>query len=527
VKYATERGWIFDMSADVYQDLGKGAWRTGAKRPSFDKMVKACTEGRYNRIVVYRMDRLSRDWTTWGELLGKLPNDFEIHSATEAVNSVTNKFAVQILAAVAEESSDATRSRVTAAKRERIKQGAFVGSLRPYGWDIATVAGRRTLVLNPAESVHLRHVVEMVMDGKSVMDGCRYLREQHQRTTMPDKRDENGDVIPRHAGWSGATLLRLLRSPVLIGCRGSKTTQANKRPPIEFGEDGNPRVVSEPLIDLTTWRQLSARLEQQSTRRASTRTSLLAGIIRCNLCGYAMATGGPSTGSSAVYRCKSRYDRGAISCVGCSISRPRLEQHVSVLALLLLVGSELRPAEADPMEERIAQLQVSMQQVASDLYDPVQAASRTDELRSILQRQLNDYEEQLRAAKRATEKQRPSLPVPSSIADDFRQAAIDAGGDVEQLGTQLYRLESWEQLDIAERRQLIASVIDTVFIRQGNRAATARLPNAERGNIGRRLSVVLATGSGVQMDYGTALEQAAATAALSIAGAFPAVASQR
>ena len=136
VKYAQDNGWTFHPLKDVYRDLGRSAWRRETKRPGFDKLVKAATEGRYDKIIVYRMDRLSRDWKTWGELLGKLPKDFDIHSATEAVNSVANKFAVQILAAVAEESSDATRKRVVGAKRERIKQGAWLGSIRPYGWNV-------------------------------------------------------------------------------------------------------------------------------------------------------------------------------------------------------------------------------------------------------------------------------------------------------------------------------------------------------------------------------------------------------
>jgi DNA invertase Pin-like site-specific DNA recombinase len=516
VQYVTDHGWKFDPAVDVYQDLGRSAWRTGTKREGFERLLANAKSGRYERIVVYRMDRLSRDWQTWGEVLGALPKNFEIHSATEAVNSVANKFAVQILAAVAEESSDATRKRVGGAKKARIEQGAWVGSIRPFGWEPVIKDGRRTLVLVKREAKALRHVIDMVLKGDSVMNGSRWLSEHGFATTMPPKKNEDGTYQPKTMWWSATALNRLLRNPVLVGCRGHRPARGSQSPEIKF-VDGKPHVVFEPLIDWATWDRLQLRLARQSERKTNLASSLLAGIVRCEACGYAMSTGGAKSGHSAVYRCKSRYDRGPESCPGCSISRPRLDEHVSLLGLLLLAGSDSRTG-GDPTDERIAQLQIAMDQIVGDLYDPIQMQDRTEELKARLWRQLDKHEKEMRQLKSVSQRRAAPAPLPRAMNRDIREALLAAGTDSARLAD-LVALDSWTRLGVPQRREMIASVIEAIVVTKGDRAATARMPNELRGNVGPRLSVVLTRNPETTVAFDVALSEAVAAVALRLVGA--------
>jgi|GEM_PF-6286383 len=512
--YIEREGGHLDPVTGIYRDLGRSAWRTGAKRDDFDKLLAACMAGKYDWIVVYRMDRLSRDWATWGRILDSLPDDFEIRSATENLNSVANKFAVQIMAAVAEEASDAIQKRVSGAKAVRIKQGAWVGSIRPFGWVPVDDGGRRTLVLKEDEAQALRHVVDMVLQGQSVSAGARWLSENGWATTMPPKVNDDGSIEPKNIWWSRTSLLRLLRSPVMIGCRGSKIKKGERQEEVIY-VDGKPLQVFEPLIDQETWNRLKERLQRQSKSRHRPSSSLLAGLVRCAACGYALGSGGPPEGHTSVYRCRSRLDRGPQVCEGCSISRPRLDQHVSVLALLLLVGPAPSTITGDETK-RIAEVTASIEQVVNDLH-PLGREQPMPETRRALQSRLEDMEAELRRLKKAVEGRRGPVAIPTDLDAEFRDALTDAGADASRL-SELHQLTSWMALDTNARREMITSVIDRVEVARGNRSEVARLPNEQRGRVGHRLQIALARDPSTLMTYDEALAVAMAGAALRLAG---------
>ena len=60
-----------------------------------------------------------------------------------------------------------------------------------------------------------------------------------------------------------------------------------------------------------------------------------------------------------------------------------------------------------------------MEQLSGDLYDPDKAGMRTDELRSILERKLDDYQDELRNLKRAAESKRTPAALPEAVGLEF------------------------------------------------------------------------------------------------------------
>lgn len=501
VAFVEKQGWRFDLTGDLYADSGRGAWRPGAKRPEFERLLHACADGRYDRLVVHMMDRVSRDWAQWGTILGSLPADFEIVSAVEGLSSLTNKMQVQIMAAIAEDVSTKISMRVRATKQNRAQRGEWLGSIRPFGWVPGAIDGRRALILNrgSGEPEALRSVIDMVIEGASVNEGARWLSERGFATTMPARRGPDGELEVKRAWWSNAAMMRLLRSPVLYGGPGSKSN--------EIVVDGDtPLIVGEPLITLDTFRRLQARLDRQKRTRSAARSSLLAGIAKCAACGYALGSGGPIAGHTAVYRCVSPKDRG--NCDGCTVSRPRLDDAISLLALLLLVRPPAK-AHDHPQTEHAARIQIAIDQLVSDLYS---SDSPSPEVRVAMRKRLAKLEEELAAAKKVISIRRGPARLPkevrAALTRDFAKEGLQ-GINVDALES----FHAFRELPTAARRELVASVIDRVWVARRTRKEALAVPLEQRGQIGGRIAVALANDPDVRMPYVDALEYAAFEAA--------------
>jgi DNA invertase Pin-like site-specific DNA recombinase len=481
VAYIEEHGWSFDPKTDVYWEIASG-YKRDAKRDQFKLLLGRATEGVYQVVVSFRFDRASRDWIQWGKILDSLPESFSWHSADERKNTTDDKMMVGIFASIAGEEIATNKARVLNSKKQRREEGHFLGSNRPFGWKIVKKENRRTLELDPTEAPMLVEVIDKILAGDSVRAACSYLTEQGVETTYPNKVSRNGKPPPPRTKWNPATLLRLLRSPVLIGYESRKLAKGVVKHTID-----NPREIFEPLISLEKWNQLQSRLERQSEVRSDpVRTSLLAGIVECGECGYSLTTGGPSSGGhSAVYRCKSRYDRGPEWCPGCSISRQHLDTHISMLSLYLLIRPQPEPGP-NPVREELARLQLQAENLMAHAHE-----FDTAMLQRTFKKNINDISKREKELARWEPAPAPLTPPQELLgAIDLTQLQ-EVGADMSRAG-ELHVFGVWSSYGAAQRRELIASVIEKVVIARGDRAATARLPNNERGRIDHRIKVRLA-----------------------------------
>lgn len=152
--YIRAQGWEFDRRHDVFKDRGKSAYSAKARRPEFDRLLRAVRRGSYDRVVVYRLDRLSRQWAQWGKLLENTDEHVQFHSASEGVNSATSIVVLSTLAGLAQQKSANTSQRVRATRAALLKQGRWPGGVRPFGYVPAPIDDEdpskgKTLVLDP------------------------------------------------------------------------------------------------------------------------------------------------------------------------------------------------------------------------------------------------------------------------------------------------------------------------------------------------------------------------------------------
>ena len=129
-----------------YQEVGRG-W--SKKRPEFQRMLGNARKGRFDTIVCWKYDRLSRGMYPAAALMEVV----EAHQIRlEAVMDAIDMKTFGLMAAIAKIELDNLRERSTMGKRGAAKQGRFPMGRLPYGYRIGD-DGKPQVVEEQAEIV--------------------------------------------------------------------------------------------------------------------------------------------------------------------------------------------------------------------------------------------------------------------------------------------------------------------------------------------------------------------------------------
>lgn len=235
----------------VYQD---GGWSgSNIHRPAMEKMILDIKQGHIKRVVVYKLDRLSRSQKDTLFLLEEvfIPNDIEFISINENfdTSSPYGKAMIGILSVFAQLERENIRERTRMGMYERVKDGWWPGGGgTPFGYDYD--ANKNILVKNE-HSEEVKQIYSLYLQGYTTT----------QLSTMfPVCSDRQVSNILSRRTYMGE---------------------------IEYnGEIFKGR--HEALVDKETWERVQALREKRSIRRESSRTNLLTGLMFCGKCGAKM-----------------------------------------------------------------------------------------------------------------------------------------------------------------------------------------------------------------------------------------------
>ena len=255
-----------------YQEVGRG-W--SKKRPEFQRMLADARRGRFDTIVCWKSDRLSRGMYPAVALMEVV----EVHQIQlEAVMDAIDMKTFGLMAAIGKIELDNFRERSTMGKRGAAKQGRAPTGGLPYGYRIG-YDGRPEVVEEQAEVV--RRIFHM------------YVHEGMGSHSLAVRLTE--EKIPTQTGnlqWRQSYVHHVLGNATYTGSwvYGKYRHVAT--------EDGM-RVYDQPrdtwieipipqVIDDETWERAQA-LKKKRSRRARRNTNvlyLLQHLIRCGECGH-------------------------------------------------------------------------------------------------------------------------------------------------------------------------------------------------------------------------------------------------
>ena len=145
----------------VYEDAGISA--KDMNRPAFQEMIQDIKDGKINKIIVYKLDRLTRSIKDLEEICTFLEeNNCSLESMCEDINTSTanGKFFIRMLTILAQLEIERTSERTKFGMIGAVKKGHFVGRA-PIGYDKQD----KKLVINDIESEVIRRIFDLYIKG--------------------------------------------------------------------------------------------------------------------------------------------------------------------------------------------------------------------------------------------------------------------------------------------------------------------------------------------------------------------------
>jgi site-specific DNA recombinase len=310
----------------AFEDQASG---TSLDRPGLQQALELAREQRFDLLLVYRVDRLSRKVRQLAGLCEELDQlDIVLKSATEPFDtgSPAGRMMLQMLGVFAEFEHATIVDRVTAGLERRVREGKWMSGRTPYGYTRHPQS--KLLIPDQVKAPVVRRIFRLYAEGKL------------GTTAIARTLDSEGAPPPRKQGWSPNALQLILANPAYKGL-------------VRWNNELHPGL-HEPLIDQETFEAaqqiLKRRAEDASLRRGNPSDFLLSGLVRCHHCGraYVGTSAHGRKGRYTYYACSTRYKYGPSKCNGDRLPKEALESAVlEQLAHLYRDGHVVEKALAD------------------------------------------------------------------------------------------------------------------------------------------------------------------------------------
>lgn len=272
----------------IYVDPGYSGGDTN--RPGLQDLIRDVEAGLIEKVVVYKLDRLSRSQLDTLYLIEKvfLANGADFVSMSENFDTATpfGRAMIGILAVFAQLEREQIKERMGMGKEARAKEGKWHGgSTEPIGFDYDPAT--EELNDNEYEIMQIKELADLFLKGTALRTIETMFKEKGYKH--------------KHGSWDPKTMRRVLRNKLYIGL-------------IKHGDNWYPgnhtRVFTDEKFNKIN-KLLDNRAEQykQSGVKAGVQTTYLGGLLFCKHCGgkYAKNTWPQRNGSRVtLYGCYSR-----------------------------------------------------------------------------------------------------------------------------------------------------------------------------------------------------------------------------
>ncbi len=333
----------------VYTD--KGYSGKNLNRPDFERMLRDIEGGLITKVIVYKLDRISRSVLDFCSLMETFKkHDVEFVSCSEKFDTSTpmGKAMLNIAMVFAQLERETIQQRVRDNYYERGKRGFFAGGPVPFGFSKmkTSVDGIKTsrMVMNESQGNVLQDIF------------CKYAYNNFSLGQLSNQLNDQKIPGPKGGLWDSGKLSRIMRNPVYVkanadvymyykrrGCTitndisqfdGSYSCflygkrEANERKYTSVKNHVLSLTLSEGFIDADVWLNCQYKLDdnRQIKNKGKGKNTWLSGLIKCGYCGYTVTVVLSNNIRYLVCRGKTNYK----ACDGFSVTQyvDRLESFV-------------------------------------------------------------------------------------------------------------------------------------------------------------------------------------------------------
>lgn len=281
----------------IYQEIVSG--ENIEDRPEIQKLINDCYAGKYKGILVVDITRLSRgnqgDAQIILDCLKYSNNNTGVLVVTptktyDIAHNGDDEEYMEFELFMSRREYKMIRKRMERGKLQSVIEGNYIGTYRPYGYEIVKSKNIRTLIPNEEEAPIVRQIFEwFVKDNMTVGQIAR-------RLTMMGI-----DTYTKAMEWSPQTIREILTNPVYIGKikwrdrvtvkrlvdgELSKVRPRNRGAETYMEFEGKHS--KHALVDEETFRAVFDKIHSDKTRSNLKLRNPLAGLLRCKKCGGPM-----------------------------------------------------------------------------------------------------------------------------------------------------------------------------------------------------------------------------------------------
>ncbi len=282
----------------IYQEVVSGA-ESIEGRPEIQQLIKDCYAGMYKGIIIKEVTRLSRGSQGDAQVImdclkySNRNNGVLVVTPTKtydiAHNSDDEEY-MEFELFMSRREYKMINKRMRSGKDQCIVEGEFMGSYRPYGWEIIRVGKKRTLTPHPTEFEIGKLIYKLRLEGYTPYRIAKRLTDMGVPT-----------YTGRSKEWSKETIKDFLRNPVNMG-----KVRYNDRMQVKVMTDGGLKTTrprsnhtehymlfdgihkDSAMVTEEEWQLANKDFKTDRTKAALKLTNVLAGLLTCQKCGRVM-----------------------------------------------------------------------------------------------------------------------------------------------------------------------------------------------------------------------------------------------
>lgn len=285
---------------DCYCDDGWSG--TNFNRPAFQRMIGDIEGGKVNTVIVKDLSRFGREYAQMGLYIEHYFEEKGVRflslaeniDSSEGLNNLVLPFTNVINSLYARQASEKTK----AAHRARAKNGMFLGSRAPYGYQ-KDPSDRHHLIVDPEAAEVVKEIFRMFADGIGYVRMTKILRERNILNPQAYFNQNNPDYY-KHSDywrkpfdWHATSVRAILNNPVYLGklTFGKTKTKGffdKRRVPAEESDWIVVEHTHEPLVSQKLWDTVHQMMKARRRENGSGHVQPFAGLVKCAGCGSSL-----------------------------------------------------------------------------------------------------------------------------------------------------------------------------------------------------------------------------------------------
>lgn len=286
---------------DVYREIVSGD--TIAARPVMRRLLAEVEAGRWTGVLVMEVERLARgdtiDQGVVAEAFRLSGTEIVTPSKTYRPGDESDEEYFEFGLFMSRREYKAINRRLQRGRAASVREGKYVGSVPPYGYDRKKLEREKGYILvpNPEQAAVVRLIFTLYASGERKPDGAS---ERVGIAGIARRLDALRIPPPRGDAWAAASVREMLRNPVYAGRlrwnwrmerkrrkNGKVTVSRPRSSETLFLSEGRHEALIAPEVFDAAQRRLAEK-SAPSVREAGALRNPLAGLVICGKCGRRM-----------------------------------------------------------------------------------------------------------------------------------------------------------------------------------------------------------------------------------------------